>query len=166
MAEIKNNATDAAQLAVRIEILEKVAGKGMVSHGPLKLNAERGIARTHVSFWVGDHEIFRNEVLMHKMSVKTWTEEISALIEGRLGPREVNFGLESPELLMTARRSRPMMAGGHPFYELLVVLDAGSFDAGGGISGEGPAMLLTPKAEVLKQFSMDLLREVEEIVQD
>ncbi len=161
MAVITNNAASAAQLAVRIDVLERVKGTGLVSHGAVKVEAEHGVVRSNVSFWVGDREIFRSEVFLHQMTVSEWMENIQALVDGEFGPRqEINFGFESPELMLVARRSQPVLEGGLPFYELTVVLDAGSFDAGGGIIGEGPAMFFTPKAEVLLRFSSDLLAEV------
>ncbi len=142
-------------------MLERVnIGQGWSPRGRLKVEGEHGVVRSNVSFWLGDRGDLQKRGFPHQMTVSEWMENIQHMVDGEFGPAGDQFWVLKAGVDLVARRSQPVLEGGLPFYELTVVLDAGSFDAGGGIIGEGPAMFFTPKAEVLLRFSSDLLAEV------
>lgn len=164
MAEICGGEPGPGRLAVRIDILRKEPGIGMVSHGAVVMNAALGVLRAYVSFWVGERELFGHEVLLHSLSVQGWAKDVEALVRGEMeDSSEIHFGVESPELMMTVRRHEST-SGGEPFYELLVVLDSGILNPEEGLTGEGPAMYLGPKPEEILQFARELRAEADNML--
>ncbi|MBD3388165.1 MAG: hypothetical protein GF414_04470 [Candidatus Altiarchaeales archaeon] len=107
---------------------------------------------------MGEQEICGHEVLVHDDSLRRWTSEVRDLVEGKLNRDVVYFPMESPELIARLWRND---YGSGSYYELLIALDTGVFDLEPIISGEGPGVLLSPKADALLQFNEDLLAEAE-----
>jgi len=141
---------------------------GMVSHGPIIMNAALGVLRAEVSFWLGEREIFAQEIWLHRMSVEGWLAAVEALISGQTGEcKEIVSGPESPELGMTVRcygstPNGPPSEDAGRSYELLIVVDPVVLAPSRGVTGEGPGMRLVPTAGSLLQFASDLLAEAED----
>lgn len=155
MAEILGgNEEGPGRLAARIEIQDKLGG-GLVGHGSTFINADLGGVRAYVSFRVGDEEIFGREVYFHRMSVATWARQVKALIAGDLECEDIYWGIESPEIFMHLRD-----LGGKGLYELTIGIDVPALSIEG-MTGEGPALFLTPDAEDVVQFVEDLLAEID-----
>jgi hypothetical protein len=167
MAEITNGCTGPGQLAVRIDILDRVQGMGMVFHGPIMMNVGLGVLRAEVSFWVGEREIYEQEVWLHRMSVEGWSAAVKALISGQTGEcKKIVSGPESPELRMAVRRydstlDGPASEGVGPCYDLLVTVDSVVLGCSIAVTGQGPAMCLVPTAGSLLQFANDLRVEAD-----
>ena len=170
MAEITNGRTGPGRLAVRVDIVDGMQGTGMVAHGPIIMSTQGGVLRTEVSFWVGEREIFKQEIWLHRMTVEGWLALVEALISGQTwGHQEIVSGPESPELRMTVRRygsapSDPDSEDVEPAYSMLVVVDSVVLGYSIAITCQGPAMRLAPTADSLLQFSNDLRVEADNVL--
>ena len=166
MAEVTNAIEGPAHLAIRIDMLERVHGPGMVSHGSICMNAALGVVRAYVTFIVGNQEIFGGEVFLHRLSLVEWKEQVVALVEGDMeGCKCVSFPMESPELMMCAQRfDSNVMGGPASYYELMAALDVGILDSNMGLTSDGPGIYLNLEPEALVQFSDDLLHEADVVL--
>ena len=164
MAEINNSETGPERVAVRIDILQKVNGSGFVLHGPVLMNAALGVLRANASFEVGTQTFFARQVLLHHTSIKEWASAVEALAKEENKDRdEVHFSAESPELMMTVRRYESPTSE-QAFYDLLVVVDSGVMEGASMITGEGPAVYISPTIEAILQFARDLRRGADNVL--
>jgi hypothetical protein len=164
MAELTNGRTDAARLAIRIDVLRQETEQGLFHRQFVMMNSDLGLLWTHVGFWVGEKEIFAQDVLLHSLSIESWAAQIKAM-NPEIGER-IPFAIESPELFMEVQHyGRPGDADPQdPIYQnpgcrffvyVDVAIAAGSF----AISMSGPAMVLAPRMSEIQEFARTLRAE-------
>ncbi len=109
MAQIKNGQAGPTTLTVRIDVQRAEPRRGVIAREAVAMNSDMGLVWAEVSFWVGETQIFAQEVLLHSLSIRGWADEIEALFHGRAHvekqthyglERVVHFDIASPELLI------------------------------------------------------------------
>ncbi len=164
MAELSNGREGAARLAVHIDALRSDEQHGLVIRGPvLTFGDGTDMCWLHVTFWVGEHAIFEQEVLVQWASIRNWPHDLELMVElhDRYGG---SFGPESPELMIEVEqtyfepeiRFEPDVAYG---YRVIVGVDIGIAAGEPNVAGEGPCMYFFPKLADLQRFARDLKAE-------
>jgi len=114
MAEINNARTGAAYLAARLEILRKEPEHGVINRNCVEMNSDLGLLWMNLSLWVGEREIFSQNIMVHCLDVDQLAQDLQRLKQGDCRIRKVThygvensicFGLTSPELLLTIRQA-------------------------------------------------------------
>jgi len=170
MAEVTNGRTDAARLAVRVDVLRKEMEQGQFHRQAVMMNSDLGLVWTRVGFRVGSKEIFAQEVLLHSLSIRSWAariEQMNPAVEER-----IPFAIESPELFLEVRHgARPGYADPQdPIYQnpgcrFLVYVDVGIAAGSLAISMSGPAMVLALRMSEIQEFARELREEAEAVLQ-
>lgn len=165
MAEITNGATGSLYLAVKLDVLRKEPEAGMIHRGNVLMNSSMELLWVEASFWIGDAVIYAQEVLLHSVDVRRFTQMLKELITN-VPPhmdrqtRSVRFeDITSPELHFLVEQT--IYDSGGNSYEIRVMIDPGIQNGSPGVAGEGPAMMLQPEEKDLLAFARDLQSEAE-----
>ncbi len=164
MAELSNGREGAARLAVHIDALRSDEQHGLVIRGPvLTFGDGTDMCWLRVTFWVGEHAIFEQEVLVQWASIRNWPHDLELMIKlcDRYGG---SFGPESPELMIEVEqtyfepeiRFEPDVAYG---YRVIIGVDTGIAAGEPTVAGEGPCMYFFPRLAELQRFASDLKAE-------
>lgn len=159
MAEISNGLTGGGRLAVRLQVLRKEPPRGIIARGSVAMNSDLTLLWTRVSFWVGEKEIFGQEVLLHSSSILAW----SRLVEESQYDQNTEFWfpVESPELGIMVRH---FGTGEEAFVQMLVYIEVGIATGESGVWQAGPAMLMEVDVDKLHQFAGQLRSEAEMVM--
>ena len=169
MATITNELSGSGKIVARIDVLEQVT-RDMEGSRVAWMNTDLGVVRAWVAFQLGKREILSHVVHLHAMSVRSWYAGCEALVNGTSPKdREIVFGMESPELTMSAGwlrgefGSRDDERWGRTL-DFAIGLDPGIFDEAPMITGEFVGFRFMPSAESVFAFSHCLLSEVESVL--
>ena len=161
MAEIKNYRTGAARLAARLDVLRSGDGPGPVVRGPVvTFGSGKHMVWLHVSFWVGEREIYAQDVMVQYASLRDWPDYIERLARGEI--QECGFPPESPELIIDIWRYEPDpdlgddSTEGNCYYQMAVCVEVGIGAGEDGVAHSGPGILFEPSIEQIRQFAREL----------
>ena len=163
MAELTNGKTGALRLAAQVDVLRSEEQGGPIVRGPVfTFGSGDDMCWLRVTFWVGEHAIFEQDVMVQWASIRNWPHDLAQMRQTHKGSG--SFGFESPELFIEVEetyleptiRFKPEDDYG---YELLIGVDTGISAGASGVSGKGPLMRFYPGYAAIERFALDLKAE-------